>query len=210
MASSTGSTFYMQSMMSSEDFAGDFSAAADQPITRPEQDIFVGNLGRYTQVTLPIRPWVAAAGTGTSDGAPIFCKAEAVLLACNSRVPHAHVWGSSGAPSGLGMTLSAAFLSLPGRLLRCEAGGAAGGGAGLRELWPGDTRHRSGGAAPGARRHQALAAWELYQELQDVRQPGDPAPVLAEAPLHHLPARGEPGLNLLSATASVCPLHKLW
>ncbi|CAK0784789.1 hypothetical protein CVIRNUC_007993 [Coccomyxa viridis] len=49
MASSTGSTFYMQSMMSSEDFAGDFSAAADQPIPRPEQDIFVGNLGRYTQ-----------------------------------------------------------------------------------------------------------------------------------------------------------------
>ena len=84
MASSTGSTFYMQSMMSSEDFAGDFSAAADQPVSRPEQDVFVGNLGRYTQVTCPTSPWVAAAGTGTSDGAPIFCKAGAALLARNS------------------------------------------------------------------------------------------------------------------------------
>ena len=108
MASSTGSTFYMQSMMSSEDFAGDFSAAADQPLSRPEQDVFVGNLGRYTQVTLPVRPQVAAAGTAFSNGAPIFCQAEAAFRARRARVPHDHVRRRCGAPSGLERLLSAA------------------------------------------------------------------------------------------------------
>ena len=99
MASSTGSTFYMQSMMSSEDFAGDFSAAADQPVSRPEQDVFVGNLGRYTQVTCPILPWVAAADAASSDDAPIFCKTKATLFACSACVPRAHVEGCSNPPS---------------------------------------------------------------------------------------------------------------
>ena len=95
MASSTGSTFYMQSMLSSEDFAGDFSAAADQPISRPEQDVFVGNLGRYTQVTFPTFPRVAAADSAFSHNAPIFCKAEAICHACSARMPQAHAWDST-------------------------------------------------------------------------------------------------------------------
>ena len=114
MASSTGSTFYTQSMMSSEDFAGDFSAAADQPISRPEQDVFVGNLGRYTQVTLPIFPRDAAAHTAFAGSAPSFCRAGAaslrallVCLRCN--------WGELCNPlSGLGSTRAAASFNRQG------------------------------------------------------------------------------------------------